>query len=885
MADLSIVLSIIGKDLASGALTDVTRTMHGLESKALTTNQAMLGVGAAMTAVGLAGATAFAGAISAAGDFEKTMSGVKAVMSPEEVNEFGKSLEDLALKLGKDTAFSAKEAAQGIEELVKGGVSATDILNGAADATLNLASAGGVGLKDAAEIASNALAMFNLKGEDMAHVADLIAGAANASSMDVMDFKFSLAQVGSMASTVGLSFDDTATAIALMAQAGVKGSDAGTAMKTALSFLIPKSKGAAAEMRALGLITEDGANQFFDAEGHLKSLAEMADVLAGAFGDLSEEQRLAALHTTFGTDAIKFIIPMMKAGGEGARGMADDLTKVTAAAVGAARMDNLNGSIEQLKGSFETLQITIGQRFLPLMREIVDRGTEVLNWFLELPEPVQNTGIAIAAVVTAVGLLGGPLLILAGALPTLAAGFALIAPAVLAVAAPVAALTVAIGLLAAAWVNDWGGMRTNLQAIWEDGLAPVFDAIGEVLGVVGSLVGELLGEWVSSWAGIGDASEEGGAQVGDASKVIIAWLRDDLTPRIRDFTEWWREHWDTIKTILTVAVDAMTLPIRAMIQFNQMLIDAWALLVPAISKAVGDILNWLGTLKDKMLDLFGKVGEAIPEGLKAGIASKWGELTTWMGTQLTDFLNSAKAVLGIHSPSQAFFDQVGVPIGQGIIEGATATIADGARQVLAQVTELMGQARQAISGGGAAYIGGGLGLPAGTVGGLGAITGTGLTGGTGAGGMTGVPSPRGGGTGSGGSNPPGGVTGGGLAAWGLNPPALSYPGIVSGTYPYNTTGQYPGSTIGGGGGGAAPTGPNPALWNPYAVPLPEGYTQEEWYQYLNGLGRFAPTTDARDSRPPVVINQTNNITGTSPAEFMDAADGWLDRAQWQAGIA
>src|SRR5690348_4524975 len=133
-------------------------------------------------------------AISSASDFDATMSGVGAV-SGASAQQMGQ-LHDLALQLGKDTVYSASEAGQGIEELLKGGVSIQDVMGGAAQATLNLAAAGGVSLPDAAEIAADALNDFNLNGKDMAHVSDMIAGAANASAIDVGDFKFSLSSVG-----------------------------------------------------------------------------------------------------------------------------------------------------------------------------------------------------------------------------------------------------------------------------------------------------------------------------------------------------------------------------------------------------------------------------------------------------------------------------------------------------------------------------------------------------------------------------------------------------------------------------------------------------------------------------------------------------------------
>ncbi|PLR93237.1 phage tail tape measure protein [Bacillus sp. T33-2] len=154
-------------------------------------------------------------------DFESQMSSVKSVMSPDEVNEFGASLTDLAKKMGAETKFSSLEAAQGIEELIKAGVTVTDIINGGLDGALSLAVAGELELADAAEVASTALNAFKKDNLSVMQAADLLAGAANASATSVSEMKFGLSMVSAVASGVGLSFKDTTTALASFAQNGL----------------------------------------------------------------------------------------------------------------------------------------------------------------------------------------------------------------------------------------------------------------------------------------------------------------------------------------------------------------------------------------------------------------------------------------------------------------------------------------------------------------------------------------------------------------------------------------------------------------------------------------------------------------------------------------
>lgn len=334
-------------------------------------------IGTAMVAAGAGVAAGVGASVAAAAGFEAQMSSVKAVSGATAAEM--EQLKAQALQLGADTSFSASEAAKGIEELIKAGVGIGDVLGGAASASLSLAAAGAVSVGDAAEIAANAMNQFGLKGTDLAHVADLIAGAANASAIDVNDFKFSLASVGAVANAVGFNFDDTAAAIALLGQAGIKGSDAGTSLKSMLLNLQPATKEQASLFRDLGLITASGANQFFDASGKVKSMSEVAGTLQTALAGMTQQQKLATLETIFGSDAIRAAAVFANQGAAGFNDMAASMAKVTAESVAAERLNNLKGDLDQLTGSLETAAIKIGTAFLPGLRSIVSGSTQVVN--------------------------------------------------------------------------------------------------------------------------------------------------------------------------------------------------------------------------------------------------------------------------------------------------------------------------------------------------------------------------------------------------------------------------------------------------------------------------------------------------------------------------
>lgn len=394
MVELANLQVVVGADTSQAE-----RGLDSLGSKVSSTGSAIqTALGGALIGATAALGAAFVASAKSAADFEKQMSAVSAVSGASAAEM--QTLTAAALQLGKDTSFSASEAATGIEELIKAGVSVADVMGGGARAALDLAAAGAISVGDAAEIASNAMNVFGLKGADMAHVADVIAGAANASAIGVTDYKFSLAAAGAVAATVGVSFEDLSTAIAVMGQAGIKGSDAGTSLKTMLLNLQPATKAQNAEFRRLGIVTAEGANQFFDATGKAKSMAEIAQVLQTSMAGMTKQQQLASLEILFGSDAIRAGAVLLKAGAAGFDEMAESMGKVTAQAVANERLNNLWGSVEKLKGSLETAAIILGSMFTPALKDMADVVTDVVNEAIEiieqLPDAWRTVGEAFA---------------------------------------------------------------------------------------------------------------------------------------------------------------------------------------------------------------------------------------------------------------------------------------------------------------------------------------------------------------------------------------------------------------------------------------------------------------------------------------------------------
>lgn len=353
----------------------------------------------AMVGYGVAAAAAAGYVVKSFADFDQAMSNVQAATHESAANM--DQLREAAIQAGADTAFSASEAAGAIEELAKAGVSTADILNGGLKGSLDLAAAGGLGVADAAGIASVALTQFKLSGSDVGHVADLLAAGAGKAMGDVSDLGMALKQAGLVASQTGLSIEETTGALSAFAAAGLLGSDAGTSFKTMLLNMTPQSKQAAKYMEELGI-------HAYDAQGQFVGLAAYAGQLHDSLSKLTAEDRQAALKKMFGQDAIRAASILYEQGADGIQSWIDKVNDAGYAAETAeARMDNLNGDLEKLGGSFETLFIKSGSGANDFLRSIVQFAEQAVNAFSALPAPVQQGALGLAAFTSAAALTAG----------------------------------------------------------------------------------------------------------------------------------------------------------------------------------------------------------------------------------------------------------------------------------------------------------------------------------------------------------------------------------------------------------------------------------------------------------------------------------------------
>lgn len=294
-------------------------------------------------------------------DFDAQLSAIKSLTPKEGID--GMSRDDVmaqirehAKELGQSTAFGNKEVAQGMTELIKAGIQLKDVLGDASEAALNLATAGDLALPEAAEIMSTAMNTFGVK--DATHAANILAGAANASATSVHEMKYSLSAVGIVAKKAGMDFDEVNTALALMASRGLKGSDAGTSLKSMLQQIEPATKPAVAAFEKLGLL-KDGKNQFYNEKGQLRSLGEIADILHESTKGLSEQELNSLYKDAFGSDGIRAAQVLGEFTSQSVKDMYNEMTKVTAKEQSETMRDNLKGDIDELSGAWENFQDTL----------------------------------------------------------------------------------------------------------------------------------------------------------------------------------------------------------------------------------------------------------------------------------------------------------------------------------------------------------------------------------------------------------------------------------------------------------------------------------------------------------------------------------------------
>ncbi|AQM61247.1 phage tail tape measure protein [Clostridium baratii] len=320
-------------------------------------------------------------------DFEAEMSRVKAI-SGATGDQF-KMLEDQALSLGQSTAFSASEVAEGMENLASAGFSTNEIME---------AMPGLLDLATSSEIAASTLRGFGLEASKTGHVADVLAKNAASTNAAVADTGEAMKYIAPNARAAGLSLEEVTAAIGELANAGIKGSQAGTTLRSALVRLAKPSDPAATAMERIGFTA-------FDSSGKMKSLATIMGELNEKTKNLTDEQKQNTIATIFGTEALSGMTVLMQGGKEGLTDLTEQFKNCDGAAKEMAEtmQDNTKATIEQAGGALETASIKMLNIVAPAIKDVADGIGDLADKFSALSPETQELILKMGMVAIAAG--------------------------------------------------------------------------------------------------------------------------------------------------------------------------------------------------------------------------------------------------------------------------------------------------------------------------------------------------------------------------------------------------------------------------------------------------------------------------------------------------
>ena len=345
-----------------------------------TSKEAVNQLAAALAAAGVAKsvkeiADALMASVDAFAAFQAQMSTVRAISgaSAEEMD----ALAEKAKYMGATTAFTAAEAGQALEYMAMAGWKTGDMLGGL-EGIMSLAAASGESLGATSDIVTDALTAFGLAAEESARFADVLAAASSNSNTNVAMMGETFKYAAPVAGALGYSIEDTALAIGLMANAGIKGSQAGTALRGTLTNLAKPSDDVLWYMEELGVSMTDSA-------GQTRSLSELLDVLRDRFADLTEAEKAEYAAGIAGKEAMSGLLAIVNAGEADYLRLRDAIMASSGAAkeMSEIRLDNFQGQMTLLSSAADGLKLAIGEQLTPVLTQLAEAGTDAFTWATE----------------------------------------------------------------------------------------------------------------------------------------------------------------------------------------------------------------------------------------------------------------------------------------------------------------------------------------------------------------------------------------------------------------------------------------------------------------------------------------------------------------------
>ena len=571
-------------------------------------------------------------AVKTAADFDSAMSKVAAVSGA--TGSDLEALRDKAREMGEKTKFSASEAAEAMNYMAMAGWKTEDMLSGI-EGVMNLAAASGEDLATTSDIVTDALTAFGLTAKDSGHFADILAAASSNANTNVSMMGETFKYCAPIAGALGFSAEDTAEAIGLMANAGIKGSQAGTALRTIMNNLSGEVKICGSSIGEVTIATTN-------ADGSMRDLSDILADCRTAFSGLSESEKAAAAESLVGKNAMSGFLALMNAGEADIEKLSSAIDNCdgSAASMAETMNDNLAGQLQILKSQLEELAISFGELLMPAIRTIVGWIQKFVDWLNSMDEGTRKVIVTIALVAAAIGpilIIVGKVISAVGTIMTLVpklAGVINAAKGVFAAfnavcaANPYVLIIAAIVALVAAfiylwnnceefrqfWIDLWESIKEIAIAVWE-ALKTFFQAAWEAIKTTATTVWNAIKDFFSGlWEGIKNIF----TTVVNAISTFLttAWntIKNTVTTVWNAIKTFFTTVWNGIKSVITTVVNAI----------STFLSTAWN----GIKTAITTVLNAIKTAVTTVWDGIKNTITTIVNAIKNAVTTAWNNIKT-----------------------------------------------------------------------------------------------------------------------------------------------------------------------------------------------------------------------------------------------------------------
>ena len=643
-------------------------------------------------------------------DFETEMTNIRAItgMSKDELKVLEDGIKEIASSTGlsqKELAFSAKMVAEAGGDM--------DMMLAQLKAGADLAVASQTDLGTTLDMVGSTMKTFGLEAEDARGVVDSLAYVTTLANTSLSDISSAYVNVGGQAKNAGLSIDEVNAILVELANAGLKGGAAGTALAGVLRNLSTPTEKAADELAALGV-------SLYDIEGNSRASFDIMEELGEALAELTDEQRARSESIIFDNVSLKAWSVINREGMESIRELTEELEGSVdaydgigqAAGMAGVQQEGLASIIKSIYPLLEEMGKVVLKAVKPALEFFIGLIKDMLKWFTELPQPIQTAVVIIAALAAALG----PVLVAMGTaaalIPAIIAGVTTIVAAMTAIGGVLAAvggailalaahIGIIIGIIAAlgvaiyAIVYYWDDIKATASAFW-NWFTTGWDQFGKDIATLAGAVWDWIkNAWSNLWNGVLDFAKSIWNMLPDEWKEILTDIYEIGEFIWNKISEAWNAFWERVfdgakllwgcitdawesftgflQSVFTSFVEWITDKIDTFSGYISDAIDAIIDFFTPMMNAIGDAVEWvidkITGFAQEMLETAIDIGTWVVEGIWKGISNA----ASWFYDKITGFFSnvtkSIKRLLRIGSPSKLFADEIGKWIPAGIAEG------------------------------------------------------------------------------------------------------------------------------------------------------------------------------------------------------------------------